>query len=205
MDRGGETTWHGPGQLLCYPLINLHHTRCDLHNYLRSIERAVSLALHSLPLDHHTPIRSDDEYTGVWREGRKLAAIGVGCSRWHTTHGVALNVDVDIAQYAAITPCGIDEAGRTVGNVRAEWEAEGHVWPTDGYQRVQEAVVRELAAELDMECHIEAESVDSVLQRWDEAEARRADTTRVSGSAVVGPSATAAQSLSAPAQPSPPM
>ena len=188
LDRGGETTWHGEGQLLLYPLLNLHHTRCDLHHYLRSLETATAAALHSLPLSPHIPIRSDAQYTGVWREGRKLAAIGVGCSRWHTTHGVALNVDVDTAHYAHITPCGIDETGRSVGNVRAEWEAEGRAWEeADGYARVREAVVRELGEVFGMECQLETESVDSVLQRWDEAEARRSDAT-----AVTAPAAAAA-------------
>ena len=189
VDRGGETTWHGPGQLLVYPLINLHHTRCDLHHYLRSLEHAVSAALHSLPLDHHTPVRSDPQYTGVWREGRKLAAIGVGCSRWHTTHGIALNVDVDKTHYDAITPCGIDEPGRTVGTVRDEWEAEGRQWEAGGYEVVREAVVRELGAVMGMECSLETESVESVLQRWDEAETRRAVT--VAAAAAVPPSTTA--------------
>ena len=183
LDRGGETTWHGPGQLLLYPLINLHHTRCDLHHYLRSLERAVSTALHSLPLSSAIPIRSDPQYTGVWREGRKVAAIGVGCSRWHTTHGIALNVDVDKRVYEPITPCGIDEVGRTVGNVRDEWEREGRHWMDDGYERVREAVVRELGEVLGMECRVETESVESVLQRWDEAELRRAGTSAAAAAA----------------------
>ena len=188
LDRGGETTWHGEGQLLLYPLLNLHHTRCDLHHYLRSLEAATAAALHSLPLSPHTPIRSDAQYTGVWREGRKLAAIGVGCSRWHTTHGVALNVDVDTAHYAHITPCGIDDSARSVGNVRAEWEAEGRHWDERaGYDTVREAVVRELGDVFGMECRLEAESVESVLQRWDEAEARRSGTT-----AIAAPAAAAA-------------
>lgn len=179
VDRGGETTWHGPGQLLLYPLINLHHTRCDLHHYLRALESATATALHSLPLTPSTPIHSDPHYTGVWRDGRKLAAIGVGCSRWHTTHGVALNVDIDRSVYELITPCGIEEAGRSVGSVREEWEAEGRQWvgagegEVGGYGMVREAVVRELGVQLGMECRVEEESVESVLQRWDEADATR--------------------------------
>lgn len=213
VDRGGETTWHGPGQLLAYPLINLTHTRCDLHHYLRSLESATARALHSLPLTHTIPIVSDPHYTGVWRAGRKVAAIGVGCSRWHTTHGIALNVDVDKRHYDDITPCGIEEAGRTVGNVRDEWEGEGRVWGEAsggssgssgsgsgsgtgiggsvvcGYGDVREAVVRELGVVFGMQCVLESESVDSVLQRWDEAELKRGGSTSLSATAAAAAAA----------------
>ena len=192
VDRGGETTWHGPGQLLLYPLINLHHTRCDLHAHLRTLEAAIASALHSLPLHPSPPVRSDPAYTGVWREGRKLAAIGLNCSRWHTTHGIALNVDVDKQHYAAITPCGIEESGRTVGNVREEWEREGRVWGSGGgcdYEVVRESVIRELGAGFGMECVMETESVDIVLQRWDETELRRTDTLAGSVSSVAAATA----------------
>jgi lipoate-protein ligase B len=173
LDRGGETTYHGPGQLLCYPLFNLHHTRTDLHHYLRTLEAAIIAALSALSVPALPPCRSDAAYTGVWREGRKLCAIGIGCSRWHTTHGLALNVDVDLQAYDSIVPCGIQEEGRAVGNIRVEVEHGGEQtahslqWGDAGMQRAQQAVAEEISHAFGYELQWSEESVESLLARWD--------------------------------------
>ena len=168
LDRGGEVTYHGPGQLLAYPLIDLHHLRPDLHLYLRLLERVIIASCHALGLSQSTPVTSDPAYTGVWRGGRKLCAIGVGCSRWHTLHGLALNVDVDLRAYDPITPCGISDVGRGVGNVRAELEREGGTWPEDGMARTRAVVVEQFGQVMGFDVRWSDEPLEPRLQRWDE-------------------------------------
>ena len=114
IDRGGEVTHHCPGQLVLYPVLNLQHHGADLHHYLRSLEQVVLDVLAALGLAGE---RSSGQ-TGVWLDGRKVAAIGVGARRWISQHGVALNVDCDLAGFAAIVPCGI--ADRPVGRL-VDW------------------------------------------------------------------------------------
>jgi lipoyl(octanoyl) transferase len=114
IDRGGEVTHHCPGQLVLYPVLNLQHHGADLHLYLRALEQVVIDALGAFGLVGE---RSPGQ-TGVWLEGRKLAAIGVGARRWISQHGVALNVSCDLAGFAAIVPCGISD--RPVGRL-ADW------------------------------------------------------------------------------------
>jgi lipoyl(octanoyl) transferase len=114
IDRGGEVTHHAPGQLLAYPVLNLMRHGQDLHRYLRQLEGAVLDVLAALGL----PGTRLEGLTGVWLEGRKLAAIGVGARRWISQHGLALNVNCDLAGFAAIVPCGL--AGRPVGRL-ADW------------------------------------------------------------------------------------
>lgn len=114
IDRGGEVTHHCPGQLVLYPVLNLQHHGADLHLYLRALEQVVIDALGAFGLVGE---RSPGQ-TGVWLEGRKLAAIGVGARRWVSQHGVALNVSCDLAGFAAIVPCGISD--RPVGRL-ADW------------------------------------------------------------------------------------
>jgi len=114
IDRGGEVTHHCPGQLVLYPVLNLQRHGADLHLYLRALEQVVIDVLSSLELAGE---RSPGQ-TGVWLEGRKLAAIGVGARRWISQHGLALNVSCDLAGFAAIVPCGISD--RPVGRL-ADW------------------------------------------------------------------------------------
>lgn len=104
IDRGGEVTHHAPGQLVLYPVLDLQRHGGDLHRYLRSLEQLVIDLLADLDL--RAERRSG--LTGVWLEGRKVAAIGVGARRWISQHGLALNVDCDLAGFAAIAPCGLD-------------------------------------------------------------------------------------------------
>jgi lipoyl(octanoyl) transferase len=114
IDRGGEVTHHGPGQLVLYPVLNLQRHGADLHLYLRELEGVVIDLLAQLELQGERI----EGLTGVWLQGRKLAAIGVGARRWISQHGLALNVEVDLAGFEAIVPCGI--ADRPVGRL-ADW------------------------------------------------------------------------------------
>ena len=111
IDRGGEVTHHCPGQLVLYPVLNLQQHGADLHLYLRALEQVALDVLGTLDLAGE---RSPGQ-TGVWLEGRKLAAIGVGARRWISQHGLALNVSCDLAGFAAIVPCGISD--RPVGRL----------------------------------------------------------------------------------------
>jgi lipoyl(octanoyl) transferase len=114
VERGGEVTYHCPGQLVGYPILNLQHYRKDLHWYLRQLEEVLIrvLAVYGLQGDRI------ESFTGVWLEGRKVAAIGIKVSRWITMHGFALNVCPDMTGFREIIPCGI--ADKPVGSL-AEW------------------------------------------------------------------------------------
>ena len=111
IDRGGEVTHHCPGQLVLYPVLNLQRHGTDLHWYLRELEGVVIDLLAELGLRGERI----EGLTGVWLEGRKLAAIGVGARRWISQHGLALNVEADLAGFAQVVPCGI--ADRLVGRL----------------------------------------------------------------------------------------
>jgi lipoyl(octanoyl) transferase len=117
IDRGGEVTHHAPGQLVLYPVLNLQRHGADLHRYLRELEGVVIDLLAELGLGGERIAG----LTGVWLEGAKVAAIGVGARRWISQHGLALNVEVDLAGFGAIVPCGIRE--RPVGRLR-DWRPE---------------------------------------------------------------------------------
>lgn len=114
IDRGGEVTHHCPGQLVLYPVLNLQRHGTDLHVYLRELEGVVIDLLAELGLEGERIAG----LTGVWLEGRKLAAIGVGARRWISQHGLALNVEADLAGFAAVVPCGLRD--RPVGRL-VDW------------------------------------------------------------------------------------
>ena len=103
VERGGDVTFHGPGQLVGYPIIDLKRHRQDLHWYLRKIEEALinTLADYGIPGERNT------SYTGVWTRGKKIASIGVHARDWVTWHGFALNVTTDLSFFDLIVPCGI--------------------------------------------------------------------------------------------------
>ncbi len=109
IDRGGDVTYHGPGQIVGYPIIDLNSYFPDLHKYLRCLEEVIILALKKFGIEG---IR-EEGYTGVWVKGNKIAAIGVKVSRWITMHGFALNVNTDLAKFDRIIPCGIFHKGVT--------------------------------------------------------------------------------------------
>ena len=102
-DRGGDVTYHGPGQLVAYPLVDLSRRERDLHRYLRLLEEAVIGTIAHFDLQgSRNPVN-----TGVWIENRKVCAVGIKVRRWTTMHGLALNCDLNLAPYATIVPCGI--------------------------------------------------------------------------------------------------
>jgi lipoyl(octanoyl) transferase len=103
INRGGQATYHGPGQLMCYPIVDLHRYGQDLHKYLRWIEQTLIEFL----VGYEISARRRDGLTGVWVEQRKIASIGVGVRYWITMHGFALNVCGDLSPFAHIVPCGI--------------------------------------------------------------------------------------------------
>ena len=117
IDRGGEVTHHCPGQLVLYPVLNLQRHGADLHLYLRELEGVVIDLLAELGLQGERV----EGLTGVWLEGQKVAAIGVGARRWISQHGLALNVEADLAGFAQVVPCGI--ADRPVGRL-VDWRTE---------------------------------------------------------------------------------
>lgn len=109
IERGGDVTYHGPGQLVGYPIIDLERHRKDLHWYLRALEEVLIRALESFGVrGERVP-----GYTGVWVEDRKIASIGVHVTRWVTFHGFALNVTTDLSDFDLIVPCGIDAVQMT--------------------------------------------------------------------------------------------
>jgi len=109
IDRGGDITYHGPGQIVGYPIIDLQDYRTDLHWYLRCLEEVIIRAIRGYGLEG----KREEGMTGVWVGGEKVAAIGVKVSRWITMHGFALNVNTDLTKFGRIIPCGIFHKGVT--------------------------------------------------------------------------------------------
>jgi len=111
-DRGGDITYHGPGQLVAYPIVDLNRIGKNLHAYMRLLEDVVIAACGGFGV----PGTRDDSATGVWVDGAKLCAMGVRIRRWVTMHGLALNVDPEMDHFNLIVPCGL--AGRSVTSLR---------------------------------------------------------------------------------------
>jgi lipoyl(octanoyl) transferase len=110
INRGGDITYHGPGQLLCYPILDLDNFFTDIHLYLRTLEEAIILTL----ADYGIGAGRYPGYTGVWLDAdneraRKICAMGVRCSRWVTMHGLALNVNTNMDYFKNMIPCGIED------------------------------------------------------------------------------------------------
>jgi len=105
IDRGGDITYHGPGQIVGYPIINLNDWVNDTHKYLRSLEEVIILTCAEYGLN----CGRNPKYTGVWLGDRKIAAIGIKVSRWITMHGFAFNVNTDLNLFNGIIPCGITD------------------------------------------------------------------------------------------------
>jgi lipoyl(octanoyl) transferase len=120
VERGGDVTFHGPGQLVGYPIFDLKRHKQDLHWYLRQVEEALILALRRWDI----PAERNPGFTGVWTRGRKIASVGVHVRDWVTWHGFALNVTTDLAYFDLIVPCGI--AGVQMTSI--ERETGAGVW-----------------------------------------------------------------------------
>jgi len=139
VERGGDVTFHGPGQLVGYPIVDLKRHKQDLHWYLRQVEEALIVALGALGI----PAERNEGKTGVWTTGRKIASIGVHARDWVTWHGFALNVNTDLSYFDLIVPCGIPgvemtSVARELGVARAD------------DARVRDAVTRAFAAVFDL-------------------------------------------------------
>jgi lipoyl(octanoyl) transferase len=102
-DRGGDVTYHGPGQIVGYPILDLREWKRDVHAYVRGVEQFLIDALAALGLS----AEREPGATGVWIGGKKVAAIGIHISRWITSHGFALNVDTNLTYFQYIVPCGL--------------------------------------------------------------------------------------------------
>ncbi len=105
IDRGGDITYHGPGQIVGYPIISLTNWKQDTHKYLRAIEEVIIKVCSEFDLQGSRV----DKYTGVWLDDRKICAIGIKVSRWITMHGFAFNVNTDLKLFSGIIPCGITD------------------------------------------------------------------------------------------------
>jgi len=136
-NRGGDITYHGPGQVVGYPIILLT-ARQDLHAYLRFLEEVLITALRTWGL----AAARRDGMTGIWLGPRKIAAIGVAVRRWVAYHGFALNVDPDLGHFRGIIPCGISAENGAVTSLRAEL---GHpVEPAEVKRRLADAFAAQL-------------------------------------------------------------
>ena len=115
INRGGDITYHGPGQLVGYPILDLDNFFTDIHKYMRTLEEAIILTL----ADYHISAGRISGLTGVWldfveqKNPRKICAMGVKASRWVTMHGFALNINTDMAYFSNIVPCGIEDKAVT--------------------------------------------------------------------------------------------
>jgi lipoyl(octanoyl) transferase len=105
--RGGDVTYHGPGQVVGYPILDLKPDRCDVHRYVRDLEEVMIRAC----ADRGVQATRVKGLTGVWIGGQKIGAIGVKISRWVTSHGFAFNVSTDLSHFGLIVPCGLVEQG----------------------------------------------------------------------------------------------
>lgn len=108
-DRGGDVTYHGPGQIVGYPILNLASYYCDLHRYLRDIEEVMIRTC----ADYRVLAHRDPGFTGVWVGSDKIGAIGIKVAHWVTMHGFAFNVAMDLSGFGRIIPCGIFHRGVT--------------------------------------------------------------------------------------------
>jgi lipoyl(octanoyl) transferase len=109
IDRGGDITYHGPGQIVGYPIIDLNNWQKDTHKYLRALEEVIIKTCN----DYGLMCGRNPEHTGVWVDERKIAAIGIKVSRWVTLHGFAFNVNTDLNLFNGIIPCGIQDKSVT--------------------------------------------------------------------------------------------
>lgn len=151
IERGGDVTYHGPGQLVAYPIYDLTEHKCDLHWFLRRLEDVLIRTLDAFGIlgERH------EGFTGVWTGGRKIASIGIHVKQWVTWHGFALNVSTDLSYFDLIVPCGIPDVVMT--SVAREL---GERTPRDAWGRCLEQVVLAFAEVFDQ--HPQAVNVEDL-------------------------------------------
>ncbi len=142
VERGGDVTFHGPGQLVGYPIIDLRQHREDLHWYLRRLEAGLIAGLGKLGIEAGT----NPGLTGVWTEGRKLASIGIHVKQWVTFHGFALNVNTDLSYFDLIVPCGIRDVIMTSVSRELGRNDSAALW-----EETRQAVITGMADALELE------------------------------------------------------
>ena len=111
--RGGKITWHGPGQLICYLVINLNKRKKDIRKFLNVIENSIIVSLKSFGINSYSDKKNIGTWTQLNNEEKKVGAIGIKVKRWITYHGFSLNINNDISNYKKIIPCGIKNKGVT--------------------------------------------------------------------------------------------
>jgi lipoyl(octanoyl) transferase len=162
VDRGGDVTYHGPGQLVGYPIFQLPPERLDYVRYIRDLERALLASVRSLGVPAHL----QDGFSGVWVGSEKLCAIGVKIDAWGvTSHGFALNVNVDLEYFKHIIPCGIVDKGVT----SLERLLNRHV----SMRRVQRLVIDHIAVAFGLEIPKRATTIQAIDTFLDRFEANR--------------------------------
>lgn len=155
IERGGDVTWHGPGQIVGYPILHLQQHKPDLHWYLRQLEEVLIRALGSLGI----LAERNPGLTGVWTEGRKIASIGIHVRHWVTTHGFALNVLNNLSAFDVIVPCGIN--GVTMTSVAKEFERQGRNAPS--LDNVASALVIAMGQVFEREPVLDPDFTNSIL------------------------------------------
>lgn len=144
VERGGDVTFHGPGQLVGYPIFDLAEHKKDLHWFMRRLEAALITALGELGV----PGERNEGLTGVWTGGRKIASLGIHVKQWVTWHGFALNVTTDLSYFDLIVPCGI--TGVEMTSVQKELDERT---PRDVWNRSLDSVILGFAEAFDQEPH----------------------------------------------------
>ena len=142
VERGGDVTFHGPGQLVGYPIVDLKRHKQDLHWYLRQVEEVLIRALASFGIEGERVAK----YTGVWAKGKKIASIGVHARDWVTWHGFALNVSTELSYFDLIVPCGIPDVRMT--------SIQREVGRVVTLPETSASVARCTAAVFDLELHV---------------------------------------------------
>jgi len=145
INRGGDITYHGPGQLVAYPIIDLENFFTDIHQYMRTLEESVILTLNEFNIDAGR-IKG---MTGVWldvddsRKARKICAMGVKTSRWVTMHGLAMNVNTDLSYFNHIVPCGIQD--KSVTSLKKELNSDQDM------EKVKQILKQKIASQFEMQ------------------------------------------------------
>lgn len=152
IDRGGDITYHGPGQIVGYPIINLSDWQQDSHKYLRTLEEVLIRVCNDYNLDS----KRIPAYTGVWIEDRKIAAIGIKISRWVTMHGFAFNVNTNLDLFKGIIPCGISD--KSVTSLKNELGYDINI------NEVKNKILHHFMSEFDYNL-VETESKESLLNQ----------------------------------------
>jgi lipoate-protein ligase B len=151
--RGGRSTYHGPGQLVCYPILDLNARGRDLRRHVRGLEQTITATLAEFGVEGRA--LAEPHQSGVWVEDRKIASIGVRCARWVTSHGFAVNVDLDLGVYDLFDACGLRGARFT--SIAAE---TGRPVPTAD---VRGPLLRALAEAFDLELDLLPEATHAVV------------------------------------------